>query len=182
MEGANKEVNPQAKGESEPSSQRRMVDLSAVENAMSGETTEVSWTRKFVLLAMGTVLCPGVHSRAELKYLLIKHTDFKDYNWCRHVVQHFNSGMKTLFTTMLTSADIDFNLLMICVCQKFSGKPNMNVEGAPPCSVWENSELHKELNKLQGITGGAKLNMRPLVHPKDISMVTVPKVYYSTDY
>ncbi|CAN0922773.1 hypothetical protein LINGRAHAP2_LOCUS33221 [Linum grandiflorum] len=166
------------KGESEASSQRKVIGLAAVQSAMPGETSEVSWASKFVLLAMGGVLCPGVHSRAELKYLLIKLTDFKDYNWCGHVVQHFRSEMKTLLTsTSLTTANIDFNLLMICVCQKFSGKPKQKLEGAPLCSVSEHSELEEELNKLQVITGGGvELNLLPLVPPKDISMVTVPKV------
>ncbi|CAN0922774.1 hypothetical protein LINGRAHAP2_LOCUS33221 [Linum grandiflorum] len=119
------------KGESEASSQRKVIGLAAVQSAMPGETSE-----------------------------------------------HFRSEMKTLLTsTSLTTANIDFNLLMICVCQKFSGKPKQKLEGAPLCSVSEHSELEEELNKLQVITGGGvELNLLPLVPPKDISMVTVPKV------
>ncbi|CAN1189910.1 hypothetical protein LINPERHAP2_LOCUS40177 [Linum perenne] len=140
---------------------------------MDKEARSSKWIKYFVIYVIGSLLCPNTHPRTPLKYAsMFTFEDMKEiheYNWCKHVIEHFNNGMATMEST--TYLQVDLHLLMIVICQKFSRKPKEIVDGVPLCSMWGNVDARNEWKYLKSLGGGAlfrKSALMPLLHPRSV--------------
>ncbi|CAL1362627.1 unnamed protein product [Linum trigynum] len=71
--------------------------LANVKLALEEERDNKKWRDLFVLYAMEAVLCPSGNLKIDLSYAGFLQDemvdDFNQYNWCKHVADHFNESM-----------------------------------------------------------------------------------------
>ncbi|CAN1814694.1 hypothetical protein LINPERHAP1_LOCUS27201 [Linum perenne] len=86
------------------------VELLVLKKRLTEESDICKRRKLLILYIMGGLLCPTSHPVANLGYLPLLTDaalpDFKHYNWCKHVIDHFNNGMVASKKNKYISADV----------------------------------------------------------------------------
>ncbi|XP_058753375.1 uncharacterized protein LOC131626572 [Vicia villosa] len=119
------------------------------EKLMNFEITKnKAWAKGFILLAIGTILCPTTSYLISLNYatVLSEVKKVSSYNWCQHLIQHANGGIKK----DACSGKADFHFLLVHFLDMVqTTKQKEIVEKAPSCGNWEDGNVSMELKKIK---------------------------------
>ncbi|CAN0864162.1 hypothetical protein LINGRAHAP2_LOCUS8877 [Linum grandiflorum] len=119
------------------------VELLVLKKRLTEESDIVKRRKLLILYIMGGLLCPTSHPVANLGYLpLLSEPDLGKYNWCKHVVEHFNNGMVAAKKNKYICADV--HLLLVSICEQLGSSTT-----TPCCKNWDNSTVQKKLGKFK---------------------------------
>ncbi|CAN1814693.1 hypothetical protein LINPERHAP1_LOCUS27201 [Linum perenne] len=127
------------------------VELLVLKKRLTEESDICKRRKLLILYIMGGLLCPTSHPVANLGYLPLLTDaalpDFKHYNWCKHVIDHFNNGMVASKKNKYISADV--HLLLVSICEQLGSPGKTPLTTAPSCKNWDNSTVQKKLDKFK---------------------------------
>ncbi|CAN1336624.1 hypothetical protein LINPERPRIM_LOCUS37226, partial [Linum perenne] len=125
-----------------------------------------NWCQLYMLYLLGGLLCPTSNQVASMTYhwmLGFKSLKrMKDYNWCKHVLDHLHQGMVKAKSGKYIESDL--HLVIVCICQKF-GRGGSDTTKKPYCANWDTKKAKKELRVIQGKRPHVMNEESPLVKP-----------------
>ncbi|CAI0539683.1 unnamed protein product [Linum tenue] len=109
------------------------ASLANVKLALEEERDNKKWRDLFVLYAMEAVLCPSGNLKINLSYAGFLQdemvADFTQYNWCKHVADHFNDSMVEVVQSK-SKFPGDVHLLFISILDRVKNPPELPI---PTC-------------------------------------------------
>ncbi|CAI0426977.1 unnamed protein product [Linum tenue] len=107
--------------------------LANVKLALEEERDNKKWRDLFVLYAMEAVLCPSGNLKINLAYAGFLQdemvADFTQYNWCKHVADHFNDSMVEVVQS-ISKFPGDVHLIFISILDRLKNPPELPI---PTC-------------------------------------------------